>query len=254
MSDVLIGRGAVGKALLLQRNFDQVLHSQNIKDFSGHSFDKIYCAAGSAKKWLANKDGEADYAHINSLIDDVLALEFGEMILISTVDVFGNPFRVTEYDEPIPGSENFYGKNRLMMENRISEECHKRGVKCSIFRLGGLVGPTISKNILYDVSHGKIVEANPHSSYQYYDLTHLNNDIETLSQHSLVHLTSEPVSMKNLHFSGIKDWKERIVLRDDLPRIEYAVLSIHYQLPPLLETMRSIRSYDQYVNVNTLSI
>lgn len=66
----LIGfSGFVGSTLLKQSSFDDLYRSTNISEIEGKSFDVVVCAGAPAKKWIANREPEADCQTIEALID-----------------------------------------------------------------------------------------------------------------------------------------------------------------------------------------
>src|SRR3954453_14136055 len=65
----LIGHtGFVGSNLDDPFRFSARFNSRDIGEIEGQSFDEVVCAGVSAKKWIANKDPDADWAAIASLI------------------------------------------------------------------------------------------------------------------------------------------------------------------------------------------
>ena len=70
-----------------------------------------------------------------------------------------------------------------------------------VVRLPGLFGPGLRKNVIYDLLTDNILDKiNPASSFQYYDLTRLWDDIQTAEAAglSLVHLVTEPVATSDI--------------------------------------------------------
>lgn len=247
----LVGRGAVGSALMLQRDFDAVIHSKNASEFAGSSFDTLYCAAGSAKKWLANKNPEDDKQHIDSLIKTLRSLTFQRLVLISTVDVFDELTDVNENVVPYQSPKNAYGRNRFVLEENMRKYCFDIGANINIIRLGGLVGPTITKNILFDLAHDVSITVNPQSTFQYYDLTVLEDDIRFVIDLDIKikHLAGVPMNVQDIVSLGGKDWYKLTSFSHDVPLSYYDVKSNIDKLyaHDAAETISLIRKYDQYV-------
>ena len=74
--------------------------------------DMVVCAGAPAKKWLANKEPEADAKRIDSLIDCLRAIQADKFVLVSTVDVFKNPVCVDETSAMETEGLHPYGYNR----------------------------------------------------------------------------------------------------------------------------------------------
>ena len=85
----LIGyTGFVGGNLASQRNYDVLINSKNFHSMEGKTYDYVVCAGVPAVKWKANKEPEADLAHINELVDVLKTVKAKRFTLISTIDVY----------------------------------------------------------------------------------------------------------------------------------------------------------------------
>ena len=70
-----------------------------------------------------------------------------------------------------------------------------------IARLGGLFGPGLKKNAVYDLMNDNGVETiNPESTFQFYDMSHLWRDLLRMEERglSLTNFVTEPVSMREV--------------------------------------------------------
>lgn len=194
--DALIGStGYVGTTLLRQRAFDAQFHSTDIGQIRGKSFDLVVCAGVSAKKWLANKDPEADRAGIQALLSALEGVAAKRFVLISTVDVFQQPAGVTEEDEP--SAREAYGKHRLELEQAVRQ----RFASTSVVRLPGLVGPGLRKNAIFDLHHGNQVDRiDRRGMFQFYPMVNLWTDLRRSLEAGLdlVHLCAEPVAIADV--------------------------------------------------------
>ncbi len=197
MKNALIGyTGFVGSNLHEQLSFQDVYNSANIEDIKGKSYDTIYCAGVSAKKWLANQQPEQDWAAIEKLIDCINNAQARHFVLISTVDVYPTPIDVNE-DTPI-STENLhaYGLNRLKLERFVQER-----FKHTIIRLPGLFGNGLKKNVIYDFIHNNCLDMiHQGGSFQFYNLDYLAADIEKAieSNIQLINFATAPVSVTDL--------------------------------------------------------
>ena len=194
----LIGSsGFVGTTLSSQAHFDGKFTRSNISELAGSHSDLLVCAAAPAQKWIANSDPERDRQNISNLVANLAKTSADRAVLISTVDVFGDPVEVDESTIPIPGASNFYGQNRLMLERAFSEIFRNT----LVIRLPGLVGPGLRKNAIFDLKNdNEVSKLNAAAMFQFYPTVQLWSDLKTCIQsgESVVHLTAEPVSLREV--------------------------------------------------------
>lgn len=200
--DALIGwSGFVGSTLLKQRSFDRCYRSSDIADIRGKDFKTIICAGAPAQKWIADTDPAADKANIDSLAALLATVRAEHFILISTVDVFSDSRGATESTSTPDYGLSPYGSNRLWLEQAVAATFAKH----LIVRLPGLVGPGLRKNAVFDFHNDNNLHSiDARAVYQFYPMVNLWSDLETASdaQLRLVHLTSAPVSVKQLADDG----------------------------------------------------
>ncbi|MFN6943715.1 MAG: NAD-dependent epimerase/dehydratase family protein [Cytophagaceae bacterium] len=197
MKKALIGyTGFVGGNLNEQLEFTHLYNSKNIAEISGQSFDIVYCAGVSAKKWLANKDPENDLKAIENLKDSLDAINTKKFVLISTVDVYPKPVNVDE-DTHIDLKEvDPYGKHRLILEKFVKEK-----FDTTIIRLPGLFGNNLKKNVIYDFLNNNCLDMiHQDGVFQFYNLDYLSKDIDLALKNniSLINFATENVSVKDL--------------------------------------------------------
>lgn len=189
----LIGyTGFVGGNLATQRTFDVLINSKNFESMRGAHYDRVVCAGVSAVKWQANKDPAADEARIKALADVLATVTADKFVLISTIDVYSAVTGADESTDCHNPAHHAYGRHRLAFE----EFCRARFPDITIVRLPGLFGPGIKKNVVFDLLHDNCLEMiNPKSTFQYYDLRNLADDIERAEAAGLdlVNLFTEPV-------------------------------------------------------------
>ena len=198
MKKALIGyTGFVGSNLDSQTDFTHKYNSKNIADIDGEEFDVVYCAGVQAVVWWANQNAEEDLAQINNLMDHLRTIKAKKFVLISTVDVYPEPFNVNE-DTDLSQVENCpYGENRLYVENFVKENFADH----HIIRLPGLFGPGIKKNVLFDLLNDNYLHAlNDQCIFQYYDLRNIQADIQKVVDNNirLMNFATEPVSSKEV--------------------------------------------------------
>lgn len=194
----LIGfTGFVGSTLLRERNFDYLYNSHNIDDIKGGEFSTVVCAGVSAVKWWANKNPIEDKAAINRLVGSLDAINTDHFVLISTVDVYPEPFNVTEADVPDHLVAQPYGRHRRELERWATE----RFPKCTIVRLPGLFGHGLKKNLIYDLLTGNQTEnISPNGILQWYALSRFANDLDRIIKAglSLVNIAPEGVKTETI--------------------------------------------------------
>lgn len=194
MKTALIGyTGFVGSSLRAQRSFEGLFNSTNFQDMAGQSFDLIVCAGLPATKWKINKDPQEDWIRILKLQSVLERVTTREFVLISTIDVYPGRTGQNE-DAPFPSlSEmNAYGYHRLLFECFTAHAFSK----AAIVRLPGLFGTGLKKNVIFDLLHDNALEAiNPASIFQWYPMTRLWRDIETVREAGLrvCNLFPEPI-------------------------------------------------------------
>lgn len=208
MKAALIGStGFVGGNLLREYPFAARYHSSNIETIVGGHFDLIVCAGAPAAKWKANQEPAADRAGIGRLIAALERVRAERFVLISTVDVFGQPSGVDE-DNPPTGATP-YGKHRLELEHFAAYRFRSLSV-----RLPALFGPGLKKNAIYDLLHNNQIEKiDSRAVFQFYNLRRLWRDIRIAAGAglSLIHLATEPVSMAEVARSAFgHDWDNHL--------------------------------------------
>jgi hypothetical protein len=193
MRAALIGHtGFIGSNLARQFAFSECYNSKNIGGIRGREFDLLVCAGVSAVKWWANKNADEDRARIDSLIADLAEVRAKTVVVISTVDVYPLNSGVDESFDCHSRPNHAYGTNRLHFEDTLRE----RFADARIVRIGGVFGPGLKKNVIYDLLHDNCLEMiHPASSFQYYNVSRLWADLKRLEATDirLINFVSEPI-------------------------------------------------------------
>jgi nucleoside-diphosphate-sugar epimerase len=196
--NALVGySGFVGSTLLKQFNFNDLYRSTNISEIQGETYDTVVCAGAPAVKWLANKEPDQDKQSIESLITHLSTIKCNTFILISTVDVFKDPLLAVESTPVDTNGLHPYGSHRYQLEEFVKTHFDN----FLIVRLPGLVGPGLKKNVIYDFLNNNNLDVIDHRGvFQFYPMVNLWSDIKIAinSNCKLVHLTSEPISVKEI--------------------------------------------------------
>lgn len=195
----LIGyTGFVGSNLFYDYTFTDIYNSKNINEIANKNYDCIVCCGIGAKKWYANSHPEEDISQINNLLDNLRLVKANKFILISTIDIYDNIN--SELDEDyfpnINYDNHYYGKHRLYVELFVKltfTDYH-------IVRLPGLFGFGLKKNIIYDYLNNSLKEINMNSSFQWYYLSDLFNDINNIITKNIkiINLFTEPIKNDKL--------------------------------------------------------
>lgn len=148
--NVLVGyTGFVGSNLYREGNFQKVFNSVNINEAFGLQPELLVYAGVRAEKYLANSNPLQDRENIENAFAQIRKIRPEKLVLISTVDVYGKPFRVDEKSEIRCGQGGAYGANRYLLEQMVREEYPD----ALIIRLPGLYGENLKKNFIYDYMH-----------------------------------------------------------------------------------------------------
>lgn len=191
---VLVGySGFVGGNLLQRRHFDLLVNSANTEELRDGAFGEVVFSAARAEKWRANSDPDHDAAHITQLEDLMSSFTSERFTLISTVDVYGTPVDVDESTSVDTGGLHAYGLHRY----RLEQAARRLHGDVLVARLPGLFGSGLKKNVVFDLlTDNEVQKIQPESSFQYYNLAHLSDDLEWAWRNALglVNLVTEPVT------------------------------------------------------------
>lgn len=199
----LIGyTGFVGGNLLRQHTFDRLYNRQNIDNIAQVDFDVVVCAAPQAVKWWANQNPDEDWQGIERLITALERTRTERFVHLSTIDVFPTLTGVDETFDCHSQDNHAYGRHRLALEDAVRDTF---GARAHIIRLPALFGQGLKKNVIYDLMHGNMLDAiNPASSFQWYGLNRLWDDINVVLENNLqlCMLATEPIKTQTIleHF------------------------------------------------------
>lgn len=201
MSDLIQGKvaligytGFVGSNLVNDLVGADLYNSKNINEIAGKQYDCVICAGVTAVKWWANKNAEKDLKNISVLKDALSSISANKFILISTVDVYEIPRHVTEEDSPRQHGLHAYGRNRLNLEEFVSNKFERH----LIVRLPGLFGKNLKKNAIYDLlNRHRLSHISPRSVMQWYPIRRLGADLVYLAKSDIkiINISAEPILM-----------------------------------------------------------
>ena len=209
--------GFVGSNLLQFYSFDEYYNSKNFKEIKDKEFDTIFFTAIPAVKWIANKYPKEDEERIDKIKKILDTVQCKTFILISSIDVYDNTSDSMNEDSIINYDKNHtYGKNRYLFEKYIE----KKFTNHYIIRLPALFGKGLKKNIIYDLFYKNEIHKIPfYSTFQWYNLDWLKNDIDRIMKHKIkvYNLFTEPIKTSDI-----------IHLYDSLFHTNYSYIIEHY--------------------------
>ncbi len=195
---VLVGHtGFVGSNLLRQRSFEHCVNRANLASLEGAQLQRLVLSALPAEKWRINLAPDADLANMRQLQRVLSTVRAAQVVLISTVDVFGAAINVDEGSPIVPSTATPYGQHRYEFERWVAQ----RFEHCTVLRLPGLFGTGLKKNALYDLLHQHEIERlHPEAQLQWYPIARLADDIDQALAGSLrlVHAAVEPVVLREI--------------------------------------------------------
>jgi nucleoside-diphosphate-sugar epimerase len=165
------GRGFVGSAYarLLDRlgmPFKVVTHD-NMDALRGTSCDILINASGNSRKPLATSEPLTDFElSVHSVAKTAEAFSAEIYVQLSSGDVYPDQSRpeLTREDQAIdPGRQSRYGLHKRLAEEIVQATQQK----WLVVRMGGLVGPGLKKNAIFDMMTGAPVWLSPQSELQF---------------------------------------------------------------------------------------
>lgn len=168
---ILGGKGFVGSAFVRfcqSTGIDHVIiDRQNYDTHVGKSCDVLINASGGSSKVLASKDPLNDFdASVRNTRKTLVDFKFKKYVMISSCDVYpdcSSPVTTKEDVEIDISKQSPYGFHKY-----LAEQCVRNASSdWLIVRLGGMVGPGLKKNPIFDILHGGPLWLDPKSQLQY---------------------------------------------------------------------------------------
>lgn len=196
MRNCIIGySGFVGNKIS-KKNYLKI-NSKNIYKLKNKSFNVIYCAAPTGKKFLVNKNPIKDFKNVAKLIDILKTVECKKFILISTIDIYQNKTNnINENYIPFKRISKSYGGNRFYLEQFIK----KKFENYHIIRLPNLFGKGLEKNFIFDLIFREKIFLNKKSIVQLFNLDKINTYIDKIVKKKIkcINLVSPPIKVLEL--------------------------------------------------------
>lgn len=137
--------GFVGSNLNLNGEFEGLYNSKNIGEAFGTCPDILVYSGVPRQKFIANKYPERDFEIVKNAFENIKKINPKKVVLISSVDVYKEPNGKDEDRIMETRGLRRYGKDRLWLENKVSDSFDSL-----VIRLPGLYGKGLKKNFLYD--------------------------------------------------------------------------------------------------------
>lgn len=174
---ILGGKGFIGSAFVRFCHKTGVefasIDLDNYRQFTGQGCDVLINASGNSKKFLTNEKPVEDFRFsLEALLRSFFDFSFQKYIYISSIDVYSyrkDP-RYNREDQDID-IENIshYGFHKYLGEKMVEHYLSD----WLIIRLGGVLGPGLKKNPVYDLLHGVPLRVSEESEYQYLSTDYL---------------------------------------------------------------------------------
>lgn len=168
---VIGGRGFIGAAFV--RLLSQIGHEvvvigrENWALAEGTACDVLIYAAGNSRKYLAERDPRSDFdANVRDLYRALETVRAPHFVLISSADVYpdqSSPALTPEALVIDPALCSRYGLHKHLAEQLLMG-AHSAWL---IVRMGGVVGPGLWKNAIFDMLNDQPVRLDPESELQF---------------------------------------------------------------------------------------
>lgn len=219
MTTGLVGRtGFVGGTIARQRPINRGYHRPNVAQIRGQHFDLLWLAGAPGQKWAANADPNGDLDALRELVEHLRHVRVTSAVLISTVDIYPVPVGVDEHTRvSVSEHPNGYGRNRLWLEEKVRVLFEN----VLVVRLPGLFGAGLRKNLVFDLLHEREEFAHRDSTFQFYDMRRLCNDVDSARAAGLstVNLAVEPIAASTLAwqvFGRVLECEQGVPARYDM--------------------------------------
>lgn len=167
---ILGGSGFVGSAFARFCDAEgldhEVVTRSNYARHAGRRCETLVAAHGNSSKLLGRRDPVADFERTVSAVKKSLAdFGFSRYVLASSCDVYpdcSSPGATGEGSVP-PAARHPYGFHKHLAEQCALHACPG----ALVLRLGGMVGPGLKKNPVYDILRGGPLWISPDSRLQY---------------------------------------------------------------------------------------
>jgi len=224
---ILGAKGFVGSAFVHYCQKNRLDHASidlnNYQDFVGQHCELLINAAGNSSKRLALKDPIQTFdRNVRDTLFSLIDFTADRYVYLSTCDVYNdcsNPASNIETIEIHPVKLSRYGMSKYLGELLAQQYARD----CIIIRLGGMVGPGLRKNAIYDLTHGGKLYVHPNSAYQYLHTDQVAQIVLRLAQlmpsGDVINLCGDGVVELRL----VQSWMGQPTLKNDLMSERYEI-------------------------------
>ena len=186
---VLGANGFVGSAFVrrlsnLNLPFIPVTRT-NYTDYVGHPCRILINASGNSRKYLATREPAHEFdLSVTSVLRAICDFRPARYVHLSSIDVYNDVSNPTNNCENVsidPAHLSAYGFSKYMAELVVKHYAPN----WLILRLGGMVGPGLKKNPIYDLLHGGSLYVHPDSLYQYVSTDRVAEIVFDLAQSNI---------------------------------------------------------------------
>jgi nucleoside-diphosphate-sugar epimerase len=246
---ILGGAGFIGSALVRhcrRHNLEHaVITRESYRALAGQACDVLINANGNSRKFLAAQDPLAEFqASVASVRASLVDFPAERYVHISTCDVYPDctsPATTVETLQPEPAQQSPYGFHKY-----LAEQCVRHAARrWLILRFGGVVGPGLKKNPIYDILHGGPLWLDPASELQYLHTDDAAAIIFALLARGLSHEIFNLCGQGTVQLAEVMTWADRQVpVQPGSPTVRYdvAVAKLAAQVP-VPESRQTVRSF-----------
>lgn len=172
---ILGGSGFVGSSFVKifeDRKIDyRIINKENYNEYKGAGCSLFINANGNAKKFLAVSSPQKDFSlTVRSVYESLFDFRYEKYIYLSSSEIYGENF--TNADSFESSEINFqflsnYGFNKYLSELIVQ----KFAKSWLIFRLSGMVGAKLKKNLIWDLINDLPIRLHPKSRLQFIETT-----------------------------------------------------------------------------------
>jgi nucleoside-diphosphate-sugar epimerase len=168
---ILGGNGFVGSGLarycITNKIPHQIITRENYKNFIGQHCEVLINANGNSKMYLAKQSPLEDFeASVRSVRASLCDFPADYYIYLSSCDVYpdySSPKTTTETLEIDVSKQRPYGFHKYLAEKCVIHQAKE----WLILRLGGLIGPNMIKNPIFDILNNQPLWLDPSSEMQF---------------------------------------------------------------------------------------
>lgn len=198
---------------------------ENYAENRGRQADVLINANGNSAKYLANQDpaGEIDRS-VSSVMRACLDFPVETHVFLSSADVYSNQSDPEENSESTPidiAALSPYGLCKYLAECVVRNRCRK----WIILRLGGLLGPGLKKNVLFDLLTGSPPRVHPDSRFGYIHTGEVAQIVNLLLKENRVYETLNVCGKGLVSVRQLTEWTGRsdALFDERAPPVHYEI-------------------------------